>query len=78
MSIIIKTMDMPLGCQKCKFFKKLMFGNGLDYSYACILGAKKFPMPWIKQMDHRADDCPLAPVEHVVNGNDREEKNDAI
>ena len=59
MSIMIKNLDMPIGCQECKFFQKHMFGNGLDYSYSCILGAKEFPMPWIKQLDHRAVDCPI-------------------
>ena len=63
MSITISNMNMPLGCQKCKFFKKHLFGNGLDYSYSCILGAKDFPMPWIRQMEERASDCPLIDVE---------------
>lgn len=62
--IQIKNFDMPIGCQKCKFFRKLMFGNGLDYSYSCILGAKEFPMPWIRQLDNRADDCPI--IERAV------------
>lgn len=57
--IKIKNLDMPIGCQKCKFFRKHMFGNGLDYSYSCILGAKEFPMPWIRQLDNRAVDCPI-------------------
>ena len=59
MSIIIKNLDVPVGCQKCKFFHKHMFGNGLDYSYSCVLGAKDFPFPWIRQMDNRASDCPI-------------------
>ena len=63
MSIIVSNMNMPSGCQKCKFFKKHLFGNGLDYSYSCILGAKDFPMPWIRQMEERASDCPIEPLE---------------
>lgn len=59
MSIIISNMNMPLGCQRCKFFRERLFGNGLDYLYSCILGAKDFPMPWIRQMDERASDCPI-------------------
>ena len=39
MSVIVSNMNIPSGCQKCKFFKKYAFGNGLDYSYSCILGA---------------------------------------
>lgn len=63
MSIMIKNFDMPMGCRKCKFFRKKMFGNGLDYSYSCFLGAKKFPMPWIRQIDNRAVDCPIIEVD---------------
>ncbi len=63
MSIIVSNMNMPPGCQKCKFFKKHFFGNGFDYSYSCILGAKDFPMPWIRQMEERASDCPIKPSE---------------
>ena len=61
MSIIIKNLDMPIGCQKCKFFRKHMFGN--VSSYSCILGAKDFPMPCIRQMEERASDCPIEPLE---------------
>jgi len=57
MSIMIKNLDMPTGCQKCKFFRKHI--NGLNYSYSCFLGAKEFPMPWIRQLDNRAVDCPI-------------------
>lgn len=63
MSIIISNINIPPGCQKCKFFKKHAFGNGLDYSYSCILGAKDFPMPWIRQMEERASDCPIEILE---------------
>lgn len=63
MSITISNINIPPGCQKCKFFKKHLFGNGLDYSYSCILGAKDFPMPWIRQMEERASDCPIEPLE---------------
>ena len=63
MSVIILNMNMPSGCQKCKFFRKHLFGNGLDYSYSCMLGAKDFPMPWIRQMEERASDCPLESLE---------------
>jgi hypothetical protein len=63
MSIIISNINIPPGCQKCKFFKKHLFGNGLDYSYSCILGSKDFPMPWIRQMEERASDCPIEPLE---------------
>lgn len=56
---MIKNLDMPTGCRKCKFFRKNMFGDGLDYSYSCFLGAKEFPMPWIRQFDNRAADCPI-------------------
>ena len=63
MSIIVSNMNMPDGCQKCKFFRKYLFGNGLDYSYSCILGAKNFPMPWIIQ-DEKASDCPIKQLEH--------------
>ena len=71
--IVIKGTKMPEGCQKCKFFKKKLFGNGLDYSYSCILGATEFPMPWIRQMEERASDCPIA--EDVV---EREKINKAV
>ena len=56
---------MPSGCQKCKFFRKHLFGNGLDYSYSCMLGAKDFPMPWIRQMEERASDCPIVTFDNV-------------
>lgn len=62
MSILIKGMKIPQGCQKCKFFTKHTFGRGIDYSYSCLLGAKKFPMPWIKQEFERAEDCPLVEI----------------
>lgn len=65
--VIIKNMDIPKGCQKCKFFRKNMFGNGLDYSYLCELGAKDFPMPWFRQREERATDCPLEDLEDVCN-----------
>lgn len=65
--VIIKNMDIPKGCQKCRFFRKHMFGNGLDYSYSCELGAKDFPMPWIRQEEERATDCPLEDLEDVYN-----------
>lgn len=69
--VAIKGMEIPKGCQRCRFFRKHMFGNGLDYSYSCDLGAKDFPMPWIRQMEERASDCPLVEVEEkwipVVN-----------
>jgi len=70
MSIIIKNLDMPAGCQECKFFRKRMFGNGLDYSYSCILGAEEFPMPWIRHIDNRASDCPI--VEADMRGDKHE------
>ena len=58
MSIIIKNLDVPVGCQKCKFFRKHMFGNGLDYSYSCALGAKEFPMPYSGRfLFHRYEAC---------------------
>ena len=57
--VAIKDREMPRGCQRCKYFQKHIFGNGLDYSYSCILGATQFPMPWIRQMEERASDCPL-------------------
>ncbi len=63
MSIIVSNMNTPPGCQKCKFFRKHLFGNGIDYSYSCILGAKDFPMPWIRQIEERASDCPIKPSE---------------
>ena len=56
-------MDIPKGCQKCRLFRKHMFGNGIDYSYSCELGAKDFPMPWIRQLEERATDCPLEELE---------------
>ena len=65
--IIIKNMDIPKGCQKCRLFRKHMFGNGLDYSYSCELGAKDFPMPWIRQQEERATDCPLEDLEGAYN-----------
>lgn len=58
----IKDMEMPKGCQKCRLFRKHMFGNGLDYGYSCVLGAVNFPMPWIRQMDERASDCPFMEI----------------
>lgn len=60
--IAIKSMEMPKGCQHCMHFRKHMFGNGLDYSYSCVLGATEFPMPWIRQMEERASDCPLVEI----------------
>lgn len=69
--IAIKEMEMPKGCQKCKFFSKLMFGNGLDYGYSCDLGAKDFPMPWIRQMEERASDCPLVAIEPLTDSEQR-------
>lgn len=63
MAVIVTGMDMPDGCAKCRFFKKHMFGCGIDYSYSCILGAKEFPMPWIRQIEERASDCPIKPLE---------------
>lgn len=60
--IAIEDMEIPKGCQHCKFFRKHMFGNGLDYSYSCNLGATEFPMPWIRQMEERASDCPLVEI----------------
>lgn len=60
--IAIKDMEIPKGCQRCKFFRKRLFGNGLDYSYSCMLGAKEFPYPWIRQMEERASDCPLVEI----------------
>lgn len=60
--IAIKNMEMPKGCQKCMFFRKHLFGNGLDYSYSCVLGATEIPMPWIRQMEERASDCPLTEI----------------
>lgn len=56
---ILNGMEIPKGCQHCAYFRKHMFGNGLDYSYSCMLGATEFPMPWIRQMEERASDCPL-------------------
>lgn len=61
--IAIKDIKMPNGCQRCRFFRKHNFGNGLDYSYSCDLGATEFPMPWIRQMEERASDCPLIEIE---------------
>ncbi len=60
--IAIKGMKMPRGCQHCMYFKKKMFGNGLDYSYSCMQGAKEIPVPWIRQMEERASDCPLVEI----------------
>lgn len=60
--IAIKGMKMPKGCQRCKYFRKNLFGNGLDYSYSCMQGAKEIPMPWIRQMEERASDCPLVEI----------------
>lgn len=54
--------EMPKGCQRCVFFRKHMFGNGLDYSYSCALGGTEFPMPWIRQMEERASDCFLTEI----------------
>lgn len=55
-------MDIPKGCQECRVFRKHMFGNGIDYSYSCDLGATDFPMPWIRQLEERATDCPLEEI----------------
>ena len=60
--IAIKNMEMPKGCQHCMYFRKHLFGNGIDYSYSCVLGATEFQMPWIRQMEERASDCPLAEI----------------
>ena len=60
--MVVINMEMPKGCQHCKFFRKHAFGNGLDYSYSCDLGATNFPMPWIRQMEERAKDCPLVEI----------------
>lgn len=58
----IKDRKVPRGCQHCMYFRKHIFGNGLDYSYSCVLGATQFPMPWIRQMEERASDCPLVEI----------------
>lgn len=60
--IAIKDKEMPNGCQHCMYFRKHLFGNGLDYSYSCILGATHFPYPWIRQMEERGSDCPLVEI----------------
>lgn len=60
--VAIKDFDIPKGCQHCRFFRKHMFGNGIDYSYFCELGATEFPMPWIRQMEEKASDCPLVEI----------------
>lgn len=60
--IAIKGKEIPKGCQHCIYFRKHLFGNGLDYSYSCVLGATEFPMPWIRQMEERASDCPLVEI----------------
>lgn len=60
--VAIKDMEIPKGCQRCRFFRKHLFGNGLDYSYSCMLGATEFPYPWIRQMEERASDCPLVEI----------------
>ena len=60
--VAIKDRELPEGCQRCRFIRKHIFGNGLDYSYSCMLGAKQFPMPWIRQMEERASDCPLVEI----------------
>lgn len=60
--IAIKGKEIPKGCQRCMFFRKHLFGNGVDYSYSCVLGATEFPMPWIRQMEERASDCPLVEI----------------
>lgn len=60
--VAIKDRKMPKGCQHCRFFRKHLFGNGLDYSYSCELGATEFPMPWIRQMEERPSDCPLVEI----------------
>ena len=60
--IVIKNTKMPKGCQHCMHFRKHIFGNGIDYSYSCMLGATEFPMPWIRQMEERASDCPLVEI----------------
>lgn len=60
--IVIKDMEMPKGCQKCMYFRKHLFGNGLDYSYSCVLGATQFQMPWIRQIEEKASDCPLVEI----------------
>ena len=66
MSIIISNMNMHPGCQKCKFFRKHLFGNGLDYTYFCILEAKEFPMPWLSKMEKRANDLPSNKLEREI------------
>ena len=63
--IAIKEIEMPKGCQHCKCFRKRLFGNGLDYSYSCMLGATEFPMPWIRQQEERASDCPLVEIKEA-------------
>lgn len=73
--IAIKGTEMPKGCQHCKCFKKHLFGNGLDYSYSCMLGATEFPMPWIRQLEERASDCPLVEIV-TYTGTERGQKND--
>lgn len=60
--IAIKDEKMPEGCQHCMYFRKHIFGRGLDYSYSCARGATQFPMPWIRQMEERASDCPLVEI----------------
>lgn len=66
--MVVINMEIPKGCQHCKFFRKHAFGNGLDYSYSCDLGATDFPMPWIRQMEERAKDCPLIEIKERKQG----------
>lgn len=62
MSILIKGMEIPEGCQKCTFLRKSYFECSPEYQYSCILGAKKIPIPWYYQLHNRADDCPLVEI----------------
>lgn len=71
-------IDMPKGCQHCRFFRKHMFGNGLDYSYSCELGATEFVFPWIRQMEQRACDCPLVEIGDIVEKLEKLEKIEQI
>ena len=60
--IVIKGMEKPKGCQHCMYFRKHLFGAGIDYSYSCLLGATEIPMPWFRQGEERAGDCPLTEI----------------
>ena len=54
--MVILDMEMPKGCNNCKFLKKEI--NFPDYNYVCEVGGTEFPES-VHMDDTRAEDCPI-------------------